>query len=102
MVLTEKALRNMIRSQIRALHEGPNDSPPSTGKDIKGGAAADKAGEKVTSNSTIKKAIDQITTADGLASFIQDVIEAASEKGIDKNEIKTALKKLSAAVAAAK
>jgi len=100
MVLTEKALRNMIRSQIRLLNE--ESQAPSTGKDIKGGAAADKAADKITSNTALKKSIDAITTADGLASFLQDILSAAAEKGIDKNEIKTALKKVASAVAAVK
>ena len=100
MKTAENYLRRFIKEEVSKMFE--DNGALSTGKDIKGGAAADKAASKISGNPVIQKSLDQITTADGLGSFLQDIIKAASEKGIDQNEIKTAVKKLASAVASAK
>lgn len=100
MNLTEAQLRSIVRSEIKSLKEdGPK---PAVGKDIKGSVASKTASEKIEASPAVKKALDQITSADGLASFLQSVIKLAAEKGIDQNEIKTALKKVASAVMSAK
>lgn len=98
--ITENQLRKIIAEEIKAVTEA--ETPASVGKDIKGGAAAQTAGEKVVSNPAIKSAIDKITTADGLAAFLQDILAAASEKGIDQQEAVKALTKVISAVKLAK
>jgi len=100
MKTAENYLRRFIKEEVSKILE--DNGAPSVGKDIKGGAAADKAADKISGNPVIQKSLDQITTADGLASFLQDIIKAASEKGIDQNEIKGAVKKIASAVSSAK
>lgn len=93
MKITALQLRRIIKEEIsRAIRE--NGTEPNIGKDIKGSAASEKASEKLDANPTIKNALDQITTSDGLAAFIQSAIKVASEKGIDRNKIDLALKKV--------
>lgn len=103
MKFTLRQLHKMINEEISQLsEEAPAPEGPSTGKELKGSAASKKATEKIGNNPAIKDAINQIQTADQLASFLQGVLSLAAEKGIDKNEIKTALGKVVSAVKSAK
>lgn len=93
--ITEAQLRRIIRQEI--LREA-EQTAPSVGKDIKGGAAAEKAVEKITKNPTIVKALEPIDNAAKLAEFIQGMLKAAAAKGINKEEIKAAMTKILQAV----
>jgi hypothetical protein len=75
---------------------------PDVGKEIKGSAASDKAVEKLEKNPAIVSAMDKITDVNGLANLLQGVIEIAMQKGIDQNEIKSALNKVLGSAKAAK
>jgi len=96
MRINESQLRRMIRAQVRLVLEA--GETPDVGKDIKGSAASEKAAELLDKVPGLSKAIDNITTADGLADFLQAVLAAATKKGIDRNEVVTALKKVGSAV----
>ncbi len=99
MRITESQLRKIIAEEIKTVIEAVE--PASVGKDIKGGAAAQAASQKIISNPAIKSAVDKITNVDGLAAFIQDILAAASEKGIDQQEAIKALTKVTTAVKSA-
>lgn len=99
MKITETTLRKLIREEISSITE---DQSADTGKDIKGGSAADAAAQKLSSNKTLISAMDKISTADALASFIQDVVKIASQKGISQQEAVTALKKVLSAASSSK
>lgn len=96
MRINESQLRRIIRAQARLVLEA--GETPDVGKDIKGSAASEKASELLDKVPGLSKAIDNITTADGLADFLQAVLVAATKKGIDKNEVVTALKKVGSTV----
>lgn len=65
----------------------------SVGKEIKGGDAATMAASNLESPA-IKAALDAIkTTRSCFISFLQDVFSAATEKGMDQEEAKMAVKK---------
>lgn len=100
MRITESQLRKIVRNQIRSILK--EDGEVSTGKDIRGSSASEKATEKVTSNPAIKAALDAIKTPDGLASFLQDVTNAVAEKGMDQSKVVAAVKKFGREVLAAK
>lgn len=70
----------------------------STGKDLKGNVSSDKAIEKIKDNPAIKSALDKITDAKSLAAFLQDILQLVSEKGIDQNEITSAINALKTAL----
>jgi len=96
MRINESQLRRMIRAQVRLVLEA--GETPDVGKDIKGSAASEKAAELLDKAPGLSKAIDDIKTADELADFLQAVLVAATKKGIDKNEVVTALKRVGSAV----
>lgn len=100
MKITEAALRKLVREELSALGE---EDTANVGKDIKGNAAAEKASEKLSKNKALASSMDQITTSDALAAFLQDVVKIASQKGISQQEAISALKKvLSAAASSSK
>lgn len=99
MRITESQLRKIIRNQIRNLLS--EDGEVSTGKDIKGSAASDKASKKIE-NPAIQAALDAIKTPDGLASFLQDVTDAVAKKGMDQSKVNTGVKKFGREVLAPK
>jgi len=98
MKITESQLRRIIREEISLLHE---EGGVDTGKEIKGGVAAQKASSKIESNPAIKAALDAIKIPNDLAAFLQDITAAATAKGMDKEEMKTAVKKFGQAVLSA-
>lgn len=99
MKLTTARLREIIKEEITAISE---EESANVGKDIKGGSSSEKAAEKLSTNKTLVAAMDKITTADALASFLQDVVRMASEKGISQQEAVTALKKVLSAATSSK
>jgi len=113
MRITESKLRNIIREQIFALLKEESGPPlrggkgdkesgsVSAGKEIKGGAAATKAASKLESPA-IKAALEAIKKSQDLASFLQDVFSTVTEKGMDQEEAKMAVKKFGQAVLSAK
>lgn len=98
MKITETDLRRLIQEEIASIAE----EEANVGKDIKGGAASEKASQKMSTNKTLVSAMDQITTTDALASFLQDVIRTASQKGISQQEAISALKKVLSAASSSK
>jgi len=98
MKITESDLRRIIQEEISSIAE----EEANVGKDIKGGAASEKASQKMSTNKTLVAAMDQITTTDSLASFLQDVIRTASQKGISQQEAISALKKVLSAASSSK
>jgi len=98
MKITLRQIRKIINEEISNLREAGPPAEPSTGKQIKGSVASQKATEKIGDNPAIKDAIDKIQTADQLASFLQGTLTLAAEKGIDEKELKAALNKVVSAV----
>lgn len=99
MKITESTLRKLVREELSALAE---EDSANVGKDIKGNTAAEKATGKLVQNKALVSTMDQITTTDSLASFIQDVVKIASQKGISQQEAVAALKKVLAAATSSK
>lgn len=99
MKITESTLRKLVREELSALSE---EDSANVGKDIKGNAAAEKATGKLVQNKALVSTMDQITTTDSLASFIQDVVKIASQKGISQQEAVAALKKVLTAATSSK
>ena len=99
MKLSESQLRKIILEEIRLMEAG---EPASVGKDIAGTAASKTASKKLMSNPTLVKALDAITDVKGLASFLQDVMEIVSKKGIDQSEAVRAINQVFSSVKSAK
>ena len=99
MKLSESQLRKIILEEIRLMEAG---EPASVGKDIAGTAASKTASKKLMSNPTLVKALDAITDVKGLASFLQDVVEIVSKKGIDQSEAVRAINQVFSSVKSAK
>jgi hypothetical protein len=83
MKLSESQLRKIILEEISLMEA---NEPASVGKEIAGTAASKTASKRLMSNPALVKALDAITDVKGLASFLQDVIEVVSKKGIDQGE----------------
>lgn len=90
-------LRRIIKEEYQ-LQLAEAEEPATTGKDIKGSTASEKASELLGKNKALMTIIDKITTKDSLADFLQATLKLASEKGIDQAEAEGALKKVLAAM----
>jgi hypothetical protein len=88
MRITEKQIRQIIREEI--LRE--TEQAPTLGADVKGGSAATAAEKKLDSNAALKSVLDKVSTVNDAKAVLQKFLEMLTQKGIDKTELKTALK----------
>jgi len=93
--LNEACLREFVRSELQVLFEDvPGKVPSAAGKDIKGGAASERAAQLFSSNKQLVGLTNQIKDVNSFASFMQDVIKiliTPDEKGNKKLTAKDAL-----------
>jgi hypothetical protein len=88
MRITEKQIRQIIREEI--LRE--TEQAPTLGADVKGGSAATAAEKKLDSNAALKPVLDKVSNVNDAKAVLQHFLEMLTKKGIDKTELKTALK----------
>ena len=88
MRITEKQIRQIIREEI--LRE--TEQAPTLGADVQGGSAATAAEKKLDSNAALKSVLDKVSNVNDAKAVLQHFLEMLTKKGIDKTELKTALK----------
>jgi len=101
--ITDARLRQIIKEEL-SMHQQDAQVKKgvNTGDEIKGNTASDKAASKITDNPAIKALLDQVNSSDGLASLLQKILSAASEKGMDRSKVIAALSKVAGMVKKAK
>lgn len=98
MKITATQLRQIIREEALKISEDAPPNAPSMGKDIKGTSTVAAATKKIEANPAIISAMNKISTAKDLASFMQDLLTAASKKGITQQELQSAVNQLKTAL----
>lgn len=103
--ITEARLRQIINEEL-SLHQNEQGKQGkkgvNTGEEIKGNSVSDKATSKIIDNPAIKALLDQVNSVDGLASLLQNILTAATEKGMDRSKALAALSKVAGMVKKAK